>query len=267
MPSSIPSTYPLIAVRGVFKSCEIFLISSFSSLSDLILSSEDCFNITRISSKSRHTSPISSLDTFGILKSRLPFLILLVASFNLSTGFNIELYTHNVRSTPVIISIVKIAAPPCITKCFTCGITWLSDVIIYTLYSLLPLSVKSICLIRSWYLPPVYIPSCVLLSEANVCISLLLSSSEYCCSSPELSISLPSYCGSMSSMSCSPSSEEVYNSSPFFLTTIEDIFFSSRADKSLRYSLSLNFSGLLYATLATFSYILSVICPIIAVDE
>ena len=149
IPSRIPSTYPLIAVSGVFKSCEIFLISSFSSLSDLILSSEDCFNITRISSKSRHTSPISSLETFGILKSKLPFLIFFVASFSLSTGFKIEPYIQNIRIIPVIIRIHTIAIIPWIIKCLICGIIWLRAVIINTLYSSSLLE-KSNCLISIW---------------------------------------------------------------------------------------------------------------------
>ena len=74
----------------IFKSCEILRISSFSSISERILSSDDCFKMTRISSKSRHTSPISFFGTFGISKSKLPYFIFCVASFNLSSGFIIE---------------------------------------------------------------------------------------------------------------------------------------------------------------------------------
>ena len=133
IPSRKPSTYPLIAVSGVFKSCEIFLISSFSSASDLILSSALCLSTTLISSKSRHTSPISLLDTFGISKSILPSLILSVASFSLLSGLTIELYIHRVSPRLVITSTIIITNITCIINVLTCGRICFNEVTIDTL--------------------------------------------------------------------------------------------------------------------------------------
>ena len=51
-PSMIPSTYPLIAVIGVFRSWEILLISSLFSRSNATFSSAFAFSLSLISSKS-----------------------------------------------------------------------------------------------------------------------------------------------------------------------------------------------------------------------
>ena len=148
IPSLKPSTYPLIAVRGVFRSWEMFLISSFSSLSDWSLSSDDFFNIRRISSKSLHTSPISLCGTLGISKSKLPSLILSVASLSLLTGLIIELYIHRLRIRLVIARISIITTISSTIICLICGTLCLTEVSIDTLYIFPKSSVKSTCFIR-----------------------------------------------------------------------------------------------------------------------
>ena len=153
-PSIIPSTYPFMAVRGVLRSWEIFLISSFSSLSEIIFSCEVSLRITLISSKSRHTSPISSRELLGISKSRLPILIFWVASLSLSKGIIMEPYIHKSRKRLVITRMKITEIIPCTPILLICGITCSRNVTIYTLITSPDSSLKLNCLTIQLYSPP-----------------------------------------------------------------------------------------------------------------
>ena len=91
-----------MAVSGVLRSCDILLIISLVSFSYWIRSSSIDLSLIRISSKSRHSTPISSQEFTWTGLSRFPAPICIVAIRSMFKGFMILWYSHIIRRAAVI---------------------------------------------------------------------------------------------------------------------------------------------------------------------